>query len=70
MKMNDLKSIALDPKDIPTVTRMVPASSVIEGKEGWILLPPEDAMNKKNFDQWKDNLINGAIDKGLRDSKG
>ena len=63
------KRLPADPRALPVGTQLVPACRYKEDAVGFILLPPEDMMNKEGFEKWKEELINNTIDLGLKDKR-
>ena len=48
---------------LPVGTRLVPAGSFEEGRPGWVILPPEEALeSEEKFMAWRDSIYNAAID--------
>lgn len=48
---------------------MIPACSIEEGAEGWVILPAKDKRDPKSFKEWKDQVMDLAINRGLRELK-
>jgi len=71
--MKDFLKLPLFPiGDIPVGSQLIPASSIFENYEGkgFIFVPPECVLRtKKDFNEFKDKLINSIIDTGLKDAK-
>ena len=55
---------------LPEGTMLIPACKFEEGRAGWVIMPPETALeNEEKFKEWRDAIYNEAIDVGMRLSK-